>query len=138
MRYAVQHEDQYPAHLGDLIISGDINAKLLIVPWGSASIATGTPKQQADQVNAGGHCSYAYLGAGLSLGSDQKLVDPWHMVILYEDDGRNPTGLTCCSFVDGHVEWMTVEELIKYMVIPLMQKCHSLESTTKQAIQGIR
>ena len=58
LRYANDHGGQYPDRIGDLILGGYADPKWLIVPWGSASVADGkTPQAQADQINAGGHCS---------------------------------------------------------------------------------
>ena len=125
IRYANDHGGQYPPTLGDLAIyDSTMDPKLLIVPWGLSVPADGqTPQQRAAQINAGGHCSYRYLGAGLTT----QTAAPY-TVIAYEDDGSNPIGVTYCLFGDGHGETMTVPQIMQYVVVPLTNRCQSLET----------
>ncbi len=108
-----------------------IEPNRFIVGWGSATPATGaTQNQRADQMDAGGHCSYAYLAAGRT----EQDVTPYS-VLMYEDDGVNPTGEVYCLFGDGHGETLTVSEAIKAIIRTVRESDRS--PTTQPTTQNI-
>ena len=121
--YAHSHGGHYPDRLGDLFRAHDdieIAPAKFIVPWGTATPATGaTPEQRADQIDAGGHCSYAYLGAGRT----EQDITP-DTLLMYEADGTNPVGGIYCLFGDGHGEIYTVPQAIDAIVKSVRETDH--------------
>jgi len=96
--YANDHGGHYPDRLSALLLSSDVDPKLFVVDWGSATPAGGsTPQARAAQMDAGGHCSYGYLGAGRTE-ADMNA----ETVMMYEADGVNPGGFVYLLYGDGH------------------------------------
>lgn len=99
--FANDNAGKFPSQLGQLITGADINPEVLVCPDSNDMKATGANTQQilADFAKPG-HCSYVYLGAGLT--SKTVLADT---VVAYENladhggDGMN------VLFGDGHVDW---------------------------------
>jgi len=79
----------------------DITSAVFVSPGSQDTPADGsTPQAIADNVSAGGHLSYVYLGRGLTT---QTVKDDF--VIAYERPGIWPNGGGNILFGDGHVEF---------------------------------
>jgi prepilin-type processing-associated H-X9-DG protein len=133
LRYTNDHSGHYPDRLSDLLRGGeDIAPDMFIVGWGSATPAPGkTLNERADQMDAGGHCSYAYLGAGLTV----KDVTP-DMVLMYEADGNNPADSQInCLFGDGHAEILSAPQAIEAIIKTVRQidRLSTTQPTTQNA-----
>jgi prepilin-type processing-associated H-X9-DG protein len=90
----------YPDNFRTLFLRGDISTYCLISPAGSDTPATGpTPQAVADQLTAGGHLSYIYLGRGLT--TQTASADT---IVAYENLSISGTGANVL-YGDGHVEW---------------------------------
>jgi prepilin-type processing-associated H-X9-DG protein len=102
--YARDHNGKYPLKLDDLL-EVDINPEVLVCPESNDTYATGaTTKAVLADLAKGGHCSYVYLGAGLS-----EPCDP-AMILAHEKPGHhNDPGMNVL-FGDGHVEWVDGKE----------------------------
>jgi len=115
--YAHEHSGHYPSQLRDVFLSANLPPEYLVVPWGSATPATGkTPEEIALQLAAGGHCSYVYLGAGRT----EKDVTPY-TVLYFTADGLSPTGRIFCGMGDGHLEVVPVPDAIQCIVNTLKE-----------------
>ncbi|HEX3358351.1 MAG TPA: hypothetical protein VHS31_15365 [Tepidisphaeraceae bacterium] len=137
LRYANDHAGHYPNQLSDLLRYGeDIPSDWFVVEWGSATPASGqTLNERADQMDAGGHCSYAYLAPGRM----EKDV-PLDSVLMYEDDGVGPSGGINCLFGDGHAEVLTISQAIN-AIIRTVRESDRLPTTapsTQNTAQVIR
>ncbi len=124
--YADRHNGNYPDRLSDLLADQEIPPERFIVPWGSATPASGkTPQGRAAQMDAGGHCSYGYLGAGRT---EKDLTAG--MVLMYEADGKNPGGFVYCLFGDGHGEVLQATDAIAAIVGTLKAAPSTRPATT--------
>lgn len=128
LMYANAHDGRLPEHLGDVLEFTDCTPEVLIVEWGSATPATKSASQSlAPQIDAGGHSSYVYLGAGHmyeELGAEQ--------VLMYEADGTNPIGKVLCMFGDGHIEATTAAEAMAGIVRTLKSTPATTRSVMKR------
>ena len=98
--YADTHADAYPPDLRVLLTDEDITADVFVSPSSNDTAAVGpTTRAVADQLLTPGHCSYTYLGRGLSTKSV-----PDAAVVAYESPPNVTTGGNVL-FGDGHVEW---------------------------------
>jgi len=78
----------------------DITSEAFISPLASDTPATGpTTQATANQFSGGGHCSYVYLGQGLTTAT----VTP-STVLAYEPPASNGGGWVL--FGDFQVEWL--------------------------------
>jgi len=98
IQYTIDHAGQYPDSLGTLLLNEDITAAAFIRP-GSNDVASAKPtkREQAAEIDGGTHCSYRYLGRGMTINPVTR-----DCVIVYEplaSDGMN------VLFGDGHVEF---------------------------------
>jgi prepilin-type processing-associated H-X9-DG protein len=86
--------------LGQLLLEGDITSEAFVSPLGSDTPASGPTTQAiADQLTAGGHLSYIYLGRGLT--TQTATADT---IVAYENLSLAHTGANVL-FGDGHVEF---------------------------------
>jgi prepilin-type processing-associated H-X9-DG protein len=92
------------------LLNEDITSSVFVSPLTSDTPAQGaTPQAIADQLVAGGHLSYVYLGRGLNA----KTVTP-EMIVAYEKLPASSKGANVL-FGDGHAEWFdgaTVAKII--------------------------
>jgi prepilin-type processing-associated H-X9-DG protein len=90
----------YPDSFRTLLVHGGITSKIFVSPDGSDTPAAGPTTQAiADQLVAGGHLSYVYIGRGLT---DKSVTDD--TIVAYEKLSISGTG-AYILFGDGHVEW---------------------------------
>jgi prepilin-type processing-associated H-X9-DG protein len=101
LQYANDNYGQYPDSLATLLLNEDITSGVFINPASDDTPAVAPTTQAiANQLTAGGHLSYVYLGRGLTA----KTVTPdtivAHELLLNPTDGAN------VLFGDGHVEYV--------------------------------
>jgi len=100
--YTHDHAGQYPDSLGILLLNEDMIPPVFICPCSNDSAsAQPTTREQAAEINAGKHCSYIYLGRGMTT----NLVAP-HCVIGYEPLANHSGDGMNVLFGDGHVEFI--------------------------------
>ena len=98
--YSQDFAGQYPDTFQSLLMNEDITSGVFVSPSRSETPAEGaTTRQIADQLDAGGHVSYVYLGRGLTA----RTVTP-NMVVAYEMP-TSENGGGNVLFGDGHVEY---------------------------------
>ena len=100
--YAADNQGEYPDSLRTILATEDVTSGIFVSPLSNDSPADG-PTTQAilDQLMTPGHCSYVYLGRGLTT----KTVTS-DMIIAYERPGNYRSGGTYVLFGDGHVEYV--------------------------------
>ncbi|MGA2440373.1 MAG: GYF domain-containing protein [Tepidisphaeraceae bacterium] len=93
--YCNENHGQYPPDLPTLLKTEDITTSVFVCPS-----SNDTPASSPDKLLSGGHCSYVYVGQGLTQGADPSTV------VLYErHDAHGGDGVNML-FGDGHVEFM--------------------------------
>lgn len=100
--YNSEFKGRYPDTFRDLFLAEDIGAECFVCPSSSDTRAQG-PTTQAIAANllAGGHCSYLYVGKGLTA----QTTTP-DMVIAFEPLTVNRRKGMNVLFGDGHVEFI--------------------------------
>jgi hypothetical protein len=96
----------FPDSFPTLLIKENLAAGAFIDPARSDTPATGpTPQAIADQLVAGGHCSYVYLGAGLNMGTL-----PPNVVVAYEIP-TSPAAGANVLLTYGNVQYLDANHL---------------------------
>jgi prepilin-type processing-associated H-X9-DG protein len=96
--YANDHGGQYPDTFGTLYVAVDANPYMFVSPGSKDTPATGaTNREIAANLMSGGHCSYVYVGRGLTSNSDADDI------VAYERPGFWPEASNVL-YADGHVE----------------------------------
>jgi prepilin-type processing-associated H-X9-DG protein len=99
--YTNNHQGEYPDSFQTILLNEDITSDVFVSPLRSETPANGpTTQATADQMGAGGHVSYIYLGGRLSVHA----VTP-NTIVAYEMI-PNAGGGTNVLFGDGHVEFV--------------------------------
>ena len=98
--YSKEHGGKYPDDWDTLLLNEDLTAAVFICPSSSDIFEPDrTREQAAADLKVAGHCSYIYLGKGLSAPVDAKRVIATEMLENH-DDGVN------VLYGDGSVEWL--------------------------------
>jgi prepilin-type processing-associated H-X9-DG protein len=93
--YCNDHGGQYPPDLVTLLKDEPLAPSAFVCPS-----SNDTPASSASDLMSGGHCSYVYVGLGLTQGAGPTTV------VLYErHDAHGGDGVNML-FGDGHVEFM--------------------------------
>src|SRR5207244_9399524 len=96
--YATQNGGAFPTRIEQAVASGDVPASALICVMTLDTPAAGaTPSDRAAQIVRGGHCSYVYVGGGLTTASSAECV------LLYEPMERHHEQGITVLFADGRV-----------------------------------
>lgn len=105
--YATAHGGRYPDTLEALYTSGDVpDPRVLTCPVGGVPFAPGATTQAVvANLAAGGHVSYVYIGAGLTVKAHGDTVLMYEHATNHKGDGGN------VLFADGHVTWMQASEI---------------------------
>jgi prepilin-type processing-associated H-X9-DG protein len=103
--YANANNGQYPPDLGTLITTQGLSPTSLVCPSSNDTPSPGPDAAtQAANLNTGGHCSFIYIGKGLTQSADPATP------VLYEPLTDHANG-TNVLFVDGHVEFQNRSQL---------------------------
>ncbi|MGD1278778.1 MAG: hypothetical protein ABR964_16315 [Tepidisphaeraceae bacterium] len=101
--YAADHRNQFPDSFQTLMVCQQLDSAVFVCPASSDTPAAGaTTRATAQQLSAGGHCSYIYLGCGLTVNSATA-----NTVVAYEPLGHHPHVGINVLFGDGQVEVVT-------------------------------
>jgi prepilin-type processing-associated H-X9-DG protein len=97
--YGNDHAGTFPDSFQGILLNEEITSETFVSPLSSDTPAQGpTTRAMADQLTAGGHLSYVYLGKGLTM----RTVTP-DTILAYEKLYPTSTG-TNVLFGDFHVE----------------------------------
>jgi prepilin-type processing-associated H-X9-DG protein len=93
--YCNDNHGLYPPDLVTLLKTEPITASVFVCPS-----SNDTPASSPEVLLSGGHCSYVYVGQGLTQGADPSTI------VLYEKhDAHGGDGVNML-FGDGHIEFM--------------------------------
>jgi prepilin-type processing-associated H-X9-DG protein len=100
MLYANGHRGKYPDDLAALL-EEDITTAVFVCPSSNDEPATGATTQAvAANLTTPRHCSYIYLGKGLS-----QPIDANRIILLEPLENHQRAGMNAL-FGDGHVDWL--------------------------------
>ena len=100
LKYANDHGGEYPDSLGTLLMNEDITSVEFYCPGSGDTPAEGATKQEvAQNMIAGGHLSYVYLGRGLT-----RAMIGGSTIIAYERPSIFPDGANVL-WGDGHADF---------------------------------
>lgn len=107
MLYSGQNKGQYPSYVGSLIITQGLGAEVFVCPATSDTVQKARPAQQAATLLSGTHCSYVYVGAGVTTLARSDTV------VAFELPGNHPEAFGNVLYADGHVETPPFETLVQ-------------------------
>jgi prepilin-type processing-associated H-X9-DG protein len=112
--YQQDHGGQYPDTLGRLTETEQIGPDVFVCPESNDQPSTGpTTRAISDEVTAGPaghHCSYVYIGRGLT----DKTVTPTTIVAYDAPDDHGGDGGNAL-YGDGHVDWLNKADAAKVL-----------------------
>ena len=118
--YQQDHGGAYPDTLGRLVETEQIGAEVFVCPSGNDEKSSATqPSEIAADIDAGPakhHCSYVYLGRGLT----DRTVKDTTLIAFDVPDDHDRDGVNVL-YGDGHADWETppaVAKLIPPNLIP--------------------
>ena len=100
--YTKENHGRYPDRLEDLLLTQEIESDVFICPFTNDTPAAGpTTQAVANNLSAGGHLSFIYVGKGMR---EQTILSS--TVVLYEPAGVHLPDFDSAHFLfgDGHVE----------------------------------
>ncbi|MGD1278780.1 MAG: hypothetical protein ABR964_16325 [Tepidisphaeraceae bacterium] len=101
-RYCNDHQGQFPDLFATELANEEITSDVFVCPSSSDTRANGpTTQATISQLATPGHCSYIYLGGGLTL----KTVTP-QTVVAYEPLANHGGQGMNVLFGDFHVDWI--------------------------------
>lgn len=107
-QYAAQNGGAYPQRLDQLVASGMLPPEYLVCQASRDTVAAGpNPQELAANVRKEGHCSYVYVGAGLT----NATVTPEH-VIAFERRPHNDETKHYILYGDGTVGRAPVQQVL--------------------------
>jgi prepilin-type processing-associated H-X9-DG protein len=103
--YTGANQGSFPDSFQTLLLSDSVASSVFVSPRSNDTPATGSTLQAvANQLAAGGHLSYVYLGRGMNAGAVT-----WDSVVAYEFPNDRYGGAVL--FADGHVEFAAAGEI---------------------------
>jgi hypothetical protein len=127
-RYTSNNGGRFPDSLEMLVLDGSLPVELLVCPSSKDTVAPGaSPGEQAANLAAGGHESYAYLGKGMRMGPGKRVV-AYERLDDHENEGMN------VLYSDGSVQFLT--RSAARMAIPQLAAPSSNPSPTSAPAGG--
>jgi len=114
IEYSNKNNGQYPDRIETLFVASGMTSEILVCPDSHDVRATGTVQEQSAALTAGGHCSYIYMGKGLTSADT-----PAEAVLAYEPMGNHFNQGMNVLFGDYHVEFIdakTAQAMLKSIV----------------------
>ena len=108
MLYSDQNKGQYPGKVGSLILTQGLGAEVFVCPASSDAVQKARPVQQAATLLSGTHCSYVYVGAGVTSSANSDTVVAFE---LSDNHGTGQGGNVL--YADAHVEWQRFDTLVQ-------------------------
>jgi len=106
VEYAYNNGGKFPPRLDVLIASGDLPPDVFVCPCSDDEWATGpTTQARLAEFAKKGHCSYVYLGAGMTSSV------PANFVLAYEKPENHRGEFMNVLYGDGSVWWMDKQQL---------------------------
>ncbi|HEV2296155.1 MAG TPA: DUF4190 domain-containing protein [Tepidisphaeraceae bacterium] len=112
MLYSNEHAGAYPDTIEKLLLTQDITGEVFVCPSTNHTKATGNTAQEiVDDMAAGGHLSYVYVGKGMtnSIPMDVAQVT----VVAYEPLSNHNSAGANMLFADGHVEFIPKAQAVQ-------------------------
>jgi predicted Zn finger-like uncharacterized protein len=104
--YSNDNRGAFPPRLEDLIISGHVDSSVFVCPSCMDSAAPGaTPQAQAQNLSAGGHLSYVYIGQRMNSSAPADAVVLYENVTNHDGDGCN------MLHGDGHIDFISKPQM---------------------------
>lgn len=104
--YANDNAGQFPARLDQLVTACDLGADVFVCPATDDLRSTGrTPQEIAADLSIPGHCSYVYLGAGLTA----RTTTP-KTILAHDRPGNHAGKGLVFLYGDYRVEWVEMKE----------------------------
>jgi len=115
--YASENKRQYPPELAVLIPTEGLSAEVFVCPASNDTRLDGSPAQQAASLLSGDHCSYVYIGRGMTdaVGAD-------HVVAFELPENHSRAGGNVL-YGDAHVEWLRFDSLVQ--LVPEIEAGHN-------------
>jgi len=106
--YANDHTGQFPDDLSDLIRQEPTLgiSNTLICPSSTDTLPGPTTQDVLTNLHQPGHCSYIYLGKGLTLKSPGNAIVFYEPLANHDHDKSLEPGMNVVC-VDGHAQWIT-------------------------------
>lgn len=106
--YTTDHQGAYPDSFQTVLLNEAVTSDIFILPRSTDTPATGpTTQTVADQLTAGGHLSYVYLGSGLTVNTATAKTIVAYQISPIPGFGTN------VLFGDGHVEAVDAATIAK-------------------------
>lgn len=105
--YCDDNGQRYPHDLGLLISTEGLSADVFVCPASEDDRLQATPAQQAATLLSGGHCSYVYVGAGMTSSAGANAVVAFELPRNHRQDGGN------VLYADGGVVWQGFDALVQ-------------------------
>ena len=108
LSYAGENGHAFPDSLPTLLLSQALDPKLFLCFSSQDSEASGSgPAEQAAALLNSGHCSYIYVGAGLT-----DACNP-NSVVAFEDPAHHRMRGGNVLYADGHVSFETLSDVVQ-------------------------
>jgi prepilin-type processing-associated H-X9-DG protein len=113
--YCHDNHQQFPSDLATLIPTENLSPKVFVCGQSSD-----TQAPQAAKLLSGGHCSYVYVGAGMT-----DAPGAGDVVVAFELPGHHASrsGGGNILYADGHVMWIELEQLVQ--LVPELEAGHN-------------
>lgn len=103
--YSNENRGSFPVKLEDLLLTQSIDSTVFVCPSTSDTPAPGSsPDAAAQNLSAGSHLSYVYVGQGLTNMATHDTVVLYEPMTNHDSDGMN------VLYGDGHVEFQLKNE----------------------------
>jgi prepilin-type processing-associated H-X9-DG protein len=112
--YTNEHQGNLPPDQGHFAHDEEISGQVFVCPSSHMFAPSSVPGDQLIVwVNA--HSDYVYLGAGINVNDHPNDAD--RIVLMYDKEQNHHGDGVNLVFLDGHTDWMTVEEARKAIAI---------------------